>query len=133
MTRPEVDIEAISEKWLRQCSACDAGLAMSCTCPEGDPRNVISNLVDEIKRLRGEMPGGVTHEVFTVRTRGVIWPGIPTEARAWEQLAKTKAWSDKPRVRIDKQTITEWPDSRQHISPYEYVGGDFALDGDPNS
>lgn len=47
-----VDLTEIAEKWLRQCAAHDAGLAMSCTCPEGDPRNVISNLADEVLRLR---------------------------------------------------------------------------------
>jgi hypothetical protein len=49
------DLEAITAKWLRQCGSCDAGLPeFGCTCPEGDPRVVISQLVIEVERLRGE-------------------------------------------------------------------------------
>lgn len=49
------DLGAIEAKWLQLCAACDAGLSMSCTCPDGDPRNVISNLVDEVRSLRAQL------------------------------------------------------------------------------
>lgn len=127
----ELDIEAIAAEHLKQCGPCDYGLPMACQCPTGDPRSAISRLIDEVKRLRAETPGGETREVFTVRTRGVIWPGYDNEAAAWRQFAAVKAWPEKTRARIDKQTITEWPDGRCHRSPYEYVGGDFVLDGAP--
>lgn len=34
-----------AETYLIQCGSCDAGLSMSCVCPPGDPRAIISELV----------------------------------------------------------------------------------------
>lgn len=41
-----------AEPFLTQCGSCDAGLPMSCTCPTGDYRPVMSDLVDEVLKLR---------------------------------------------------------------------------------
>lgn len=49
-----LDLEAINEKWLRQCPSCDAGLLNGCTCPQDDYRPVILSLVREVERLRAE-------------------------------------------------------------------------------
>jgi hypothetical protein len=38
--------------FLNQCGSCDAGLPMNCTCPEGDYRPVMLDLVREVERLR---------------------------------------------------------------------------------
>ncbi len=65
--RRAVNLEEIAEKWLRQCPACDAGLSMSCVCPPGDPRNVISNLVEEVLWLRIQI---ATIEIERHRTAG---------------------------------------------------------------
>lgn len=48
----ELDLAAVSEKWLRQCGACDGGLAMSCTHPDEDYRPTMGALVAEVERLR---------------------------------------------------------------------------------
>ncbi len=40
-----------AEPFLQICGNCDAGLSMSCTCPTGDYRNVMSALVSELQRL----------------------------------------------------------------------------------
>lgn len=34
--------------WLDQCGSCDAALPMGCTCPDGDPRAVILELVERL-------------------------------------------------------------------------------------
>jgi hypothetical protein len=47
-----VDIDAIVREWLNPCGHCDGGLPMGCNCPNGDPRSVIADLVDEVHRLR---------------------------------------------------------------------------------
>lgn len=38
--------------FLNQCGSCDAGLPMDCTCPQGDYRPVMLDLVREVERLR---------------------------------------------------------------------------------
>lgn len=43
-----------ADLWLQICPACDAGMAMSCVCPPGDPRNLILDLVHEIERLTAQ-------------------------------------------------------------------------------
>lgn len=52
----KIDLKAIQEKWLRQCGACDAGLPMSCVCPEEDYRPTMLELVREVERLRKVIP-----------------------------------------------------------------------------
>ena len=47
-----MDLEAIRRKWLSQCGSCDAGLPMSCTCPDGDPRGVILELVHKLEKIQ---------------------------------------------------------------------------------
>lgn len=93
-----VDLTEIAEKWLRQCGACDAGLAMTCTCPQGDPRNVISNLADEVLRLRIQiataedertrtwsLPPEPGPEVTAVRdSAGIVWKRHPDQP-VWTQ------------------------------------------------
>jgi hypothetical protein len=44
----------IRKRWLQVCGSCDAGLPMSCSCSEPDPRGVISALCDLL-----EPPAGV--------------------------------------------------------------------------
>ena len=50
-TKP-LDLAAIEETWLQPCGACDAGLPMNCTHPEGDYRPVMLELVTELRRYR---------------------------------------------------------------------------------
>jgi hypothetical protein len=50
MTTPDV-LEA-AKQWMEPCGSCDIGMRSGCTCPEGDPRVVISRLAQEIIRLR---------------------------------------------------------------------------------
>jgi hypothetical protein len=40
--------------WLEMCGACDAGLGMNCTHPDGDYRTPMAALVTEVERLRAE-------------------------------------------------------------------------------
>ncbi len=53
---PKNDLAKIAAKWATQCGTCDAGLPMACTCPTGDPRPVISQLINEIRELRAAAP-----------------------------------------------------------------------------
>lgn len=46
-----LDLDAITKKWLSQCGSCDAGLPMSCTCPDNDPRTVILQMVNHLDRI----------------------------------------------------------------------------------
>lgn len=47
------DLDSIAVEWLTPCGPHDVDVMTSpCTCPRGDPRVVISNLVDEVRRLR---------------------------------------------------------------------------------
>lgn len=68
MTR--LDLSVIAEEWLQQCGSCDAGLAMPCTHPTGDPRTIISRLADEVLRLRirvAEMEDAALDQKETLR------------------------------------------------------------------
>lgn len=50
-----LDLEAISEKWLKQCGSCDLGMPeYGCTHPDEDYRPVMMSLVEEIERMRLE-------------------------------------------------------------------------------
>ena len=51
---PEV-LQAIRERWLRTCAACDADMTTPCTCPPEDHRIVISELLDHIDELDREV------------------------------------------------------------------------------
>lgn len=46
------DILERAEAWLNQCGSCDLGLFTRCTCPPGDYRAVILDLVREVETLR---------------------------------------------------------------------------------
>ena len=46
-----IDLQAIKDKWLNVCGACDAGIG-DCTHPNSDYRPVILDLVSEVERLR---------------------------------------------------------------------------------
>jgi hypothetical protein len=37
--------------WLAQCGLCDAGLSMACSCPPGDFREPMAQMLAEIERL----------------------------------------------------------------------------------
>jgi hypothetical protein len=53
------DLIERARPFLQQCGSCDAGLPMSCTCPTGDYRPVMADLVAEVERLRQRtQPGG---------------------------------------------------------------------------
>ena len=52
------DVIKRAEPFLQQCGSCDAGLLMSCTCPQQDFRPVMLDLVREVERLRALLPGG---------------------------------------------------------------------------
>jgi hypothetical protein len=59
MTAPRVDLIERARPFLQQCGSCDAGLPMACTCPSGDYRPVMADLVAEVERLRQRtQPGG---------------------------------------------------------------------------
>ena len=51
----DVDLQAVTAKWLQQCGSCDAGLSMNCTCPTDDYRPVMAVLVNEVQQLRNEI------------------------------------------------------------------------------
>jgi hypothetical protein len=51
MTRYEVDTTALRAEF-DVCGACDYGVPVGCSCSSRDPRAVISELCDEIDRLR---------------------------------------------------------------------------------
>ena len=46
------DLLAQAEPWTKQCGPCDAGLPMGCSCPDGDPRVVVSALVNHLEQQR---------------------------------------------------------------------------------
>ena len=47
------DLEKIRREWLNPCGTCDFGLVeYGCTCPEGDYRNVIGDLVAALEDAR---------------------------------------------------------------------------------
>lgn len=81
------DLDAIAEKWLRLCGACDAGMG-SCVCPPGDPRNVIDNLVEEVKRVRAEL-SQVREELDAVQATATMRAGQLTAARRHADEARS--------------------------------------------
>ena len=47
-----IDLAKIEREWLAQCGRCDAGLMeFPCTCPKGDYRNVMLELIERIRFL----------------------------------------------------------------------------------
>lgn len=49
------DVLTRAAPFLNVCGSCDAGLPMSCTCPTGDYRPVMLDLVREVEALRAEL------------------------------------------------------------------------------
>lgn len=47
-----MNLQDVRDEWLNQCGSCDAGLPMNCTCPAGDPRTVIAQLIREVERVQ---------------------------------------------------------------------------------
>ncbi len=55
-----IDLDAITEEWLNACGRCDADRPTFCTCNHDDPRTVIANLVDEVRRLQAALADAAT-------------------------------------------------------------------------
>jgi hypothetical protein len=51
----DLDLDAITAKWLQPCGSCDGGLPMNCTHPTDDYRPVMASLVAEVERLRKQL------------------------------------------------------------------------------
>jgi hypothetical protein len=45
------EVKVRAERFLVQCGSCDYGFAMGCTCPPGDPRSVLSDLLELVEKL----------------------------------------------------------------------------------
>ena len=111
--RDTLDLDDI-KPWLNICGGCDAGLPMSCTCPDGDPRPVMARLVAEIERQRGEL-AEVTRQRDEARAERDAMTEVAdrnkrdyiravaerTEARA-ELAAMRRVVDTAPRGRIDR-------------------------------
>lgn len=52
---PLWDLDAVRDRWLRECGACDAGMATTCVCPDGDPRTVILALVTRVEAAEARL------------------------------------------------------------------------------
>lgn len=48
---PAIDYEGLVAPWFQQCGTCDAGLTMSCVCPEGTVQYAMLELLAEVRRL----------------------------------------------------------------------------------
>lgn len=68
-----------AEPWLQQCGWCDAGLTTSCTCPNGDPRGVISALVNALEHQAAETPDGAAYSLNFVWARQRVILHVHTE------------------------------------------------------
>lgn len=55
--RAGMDVVQRAEPFMRQCGPCDYGLSMGCSCPEGDFRPIVVDLVAEVERLRRLVQG----------------------------------------------------------------------------
>lgn len=49
------DLDAIRNTWLTNCGHCDFGMVINCTCPSGDPRNIIAQLAGELEQQAAEL------------------------------------------------------------------------------
>ena len=74
----ELDLDAISAKWLQICGSCDAGIG-ECTHPEGDYRPVMLELVRALEHIRDDC-------VVMLDGKGG-WYGVPHSGR---QAAEAK-------------------------------------------
>jgi hypothetical protein len=74
----DLDLDAITQKWLQTCGYCDAGLPMACICPptSEDYRVVMADLVDEVARLRKQTVSPTLYKV------GDPDPTPPDDARS---------------------------------------------------
>lgn len=77
------DILDRAEPFLNQCGSCDAGLPMSCTCPSGDYRPVMLDLVREVERLRAR----AMHQIqFAPTVPGRVIIPVPVDPRTGRML-----------------------------------------------
>lgn len=83
LTRMTDDILTRAVPFLNQCGSCDAGLPMSCSCPTGDYRPVMLELVREVERLRAR----AAHQIHFAPTapERVIIP-VPVDPRTGRML-----------------------------------------------
>lgn len=89
-----LDLDEIRDKWLAPCGACDAGLPMGCTHPEGDYRPVMLRLVAEVERVQTKLEDYrvrlVAAEADLLDVRGILSPNGEPE-RTPVPLAPTVA------------------------------------------
>jgi hypothetical protein len=87
--RPEpADLDAIENFWLSDCPEHDIGEPeRGCNCPQGDYRQVISDLVDEVRALRNDVAGGED------RGRTAAAADIRANAAEWDSAKNTGAYS----------------------------------------
>lgn len=110
----KLDLNKIYAEWLKPCGSCDAGLPMSCTCTEGDARQVIWQLVghlDDIYNnhallLCSTLDQAVDHVEEAERLLDDAWsviansPGWNPGTPAWVRLAEQ--WRDAWHEHMDK-------------------------------
>lgn len=62
-----IDTNAIRAEWLVICGNHDAMQPMGCSCPSGDPRTTIADLLDEVERLTTDR-----HELLNSYDRAMV-------------------------------------------------------------
>lgn len=80
------DLLKRAEPFLNQCASCDYGLPTSCTCPDGDYRPVMLDLVREAERLRAVAEAAHAYVTFPERPELTD----PNEAHSWDLEAERR-------------------------------------------
>lgn len=75
------DVLARAQPFLNQCPSCDAGLPSGCTCPQGDYRPVMLDLVREVERLRARVAAPIVVSLPVERRLIVPMPLDPRAGR----------------------------------------------------
>lgn len=78
------DLLSRAAPFLNQCGPCDYGLPTSCTCPAGDWRAVMAELVREVERLRVITEAARAFVTFPERPEVTD----PNDAHSWDLEAE---------------------------------------------
>ncbi len=81
------DLFSRAAPFLNQCGPCGYGLPTSCTCPAGDWRPVMAELVREVERLRGIAEAAHAFITFPKRPEG---PDDPDQENSWDDEAERR-------------------------------------------
>ena len=129
-----IDLQAITDEWLQQCGACDAGLPMGCARSDKDYRPAMSALVDEVGRLRAtEMQLAAVMAAADAEQEGLRSDVRTYHDRAMASEAAEARWQDRAEAAEAKVARVEALAAELDALAEPYLTGSMFFDDAPTT